>query len=300
MKKRVLAAVMAAALTIPAVAAPAYCSPAPVFTAGAARMEQLTDGVYNYAAFDGAAGITGLVDKGISGDIVIPAEIDGYPVISLAPHLFENTAVTSVDIPDSVTYIGDGIFSGCSQLSEVKGGDGLTEVGNDAFAGTPWLNSLAKSGTRLSLGKVLVSPGFIVGRLTVPVDTVSLYGGLQGYNDESLGVYSQINVSDIVLADGYERITGRLSGFGSRNIYIPVSLNYIEKGMLNGFRDVWYEGTAAEWNAVEGAADVPAYVTIHYGADEIPYNGDHSDRDCVPRSDHAGVTPPLYGCGTGS
>ena len=55
-----------------------------------------------------------------TGDITIPDEIDGYPVTSIMHSAFINCEeLTSITIPKTVTSIGNGVFSGTSNLSEI-------------------------------------------------------------------------------------------------------------------------------------------------------------------------------------
>ena len=82
---------------------------------------------------DGGVTITGYT--GNSGDIVIPAEIDGKPVTKIGDDAFEwCTGLTSVTIPDGVTSIGEGAFTYCTGLTSVTIPESVTEIGSFAFA----------------------------------------------------------------------------------------------------------------------------------------------------------------------
>jgi hypothetical protein len=67
--------------------------------------------------------------RGPGGDVVIPSEIDGLPVTKIADNAFDYCdSMTSVTIPDSVTYIGYGAFTMCRSLTTATIGGGVTEL----------------------------------------------------------------------------------------------------------------------------------------------------------------------------
>lgn len=80
-----------------------------------------TDGVYVYSVSNGAATITGVVDKtAFSGSQVIPEMLGGYPVKNISSSAFKDcTSLTSVTVPESVTSVGSGAFDGCTALGEL-------------------------------------------------------------------------------------------------------------------------------------------------------------------------------------
>ena len=49
--------------------------------------------------------------------------------------------LTSITIPESVTYIGGGAFSGCTNLTSITIPESVTYIGSDAFDGTGWYNN---------------------------------------------------------------------------------------------------------------------------------------------------------------
>ena len=97
--------------------------------------------------------------------VVIPSKIDGMPVSLLSgvpdkeysylatEGAFENTAVESVVIPNTVVKIGGRAFMGCKSLSSVSlsNASSLQTIGASAFKGCNKLESLDASATKLKL-----------------------------------------------------------------------------------------------------------------------------------------------------
>lgn len=67
-------------------------------------------------------------------DLVIPGEVDGKPVTTIASGAFsDSNNLISVVIPDTVTSIGDGAFYNNSGLKSVTISNGVTSIGSGAF-----------------------------------------------------------------------------------------------------------------------------------------------------------------------
>lgn len=72
--------------------------------------------------------------NGNEEEIVIPDQMEGHAVNKLAGGLFyQNTTLTKITIPDSVTAIGNNAFWYCSNLKEIDLPEKLAEIGEDAF-----------------------------------------------------------------------------------------------------------------------------------------------------------------------
>ena len=70
--------------------------------------------------------------RGISTEVVIPAFINKLPVTEIFPRAFQSKSLTSVTIPESVTFIGDLAFAG-NQLTSVTIPPNVTSIGMNAF-----------------------------------------------------------------------------------------------------------------------------------------------------------------------
>ena len=111
------------------------------------RGEGTTDDNYQYAVYYDYDGVGSdyCIIQGYSGtdtELVIPSTVtyDGteIPVTEIKQEAFrDNTAITSVTIPEGVTSIGQKAFSGCTSLTDVSFPKSLQEIGVDAFENCP-------------------------------------------------------------------------------------------------------------------------------------------------------------------
>lgn len=119
-----------------------------------------------------------------SGDITIPEEAKGYRVVRIENSAFEQAAITSVFIPNSVKTIGsyafqrcvdlksvrlseqltriEGfLFYGCKSLTSIDIPEGVTSIGDHAFAGCEQLKEInIPSGVEQFGGNVFCNTGF--------------------------------------------------------------------------------------------------------------------------------------------
>ena len=104
-----------------------------VITSGYHTLLGETSGDWTYTVTDNQAVITGY--SGDDTEVVIPAELEGVAVVKVGdgwPPVF-GTTLTSVTIPNSVTSIGDYVFSNCTSLTSITIPDGVMSIGNRAF-----------------------------------------------------------------------------------------------------------------------------------------------------------------------
>lgn len=70
-------------------------------------------------------------------DIVIPSEIDGYPVTAINGGTFRMAMnLTSVTLPEGLERIEEGTFTNCKKLKHVKIPSTVNYIGEDAFLGS--------------------------------------------------------------------------------------------------------------------------------------------------------------------
>ena len=77
-----------------------------------------------------------------SGDITIPKEANGYKVVRIECFAFNQAAITSIFIPNSVESIGGSAFTGCADLKSVKLPEQLRSLESETFYGCKSLISI--------------------------------------------------------------------------------------------------------------------------------------------------------------
>ena len=103
------------------------------------------------SAFTGCSGLQKVIVKDIAAWCRI-FFLDNP--LSYAHHLYcdENTEITDLVIPNSVTSIGYRAFSGCSGLTSVTIGNSVTSIGHRAFSGCSRLTSVTIGNSVTSIG----------------------------------------------------------------------------------------------------------------------------------------------------
>ena len=87
---------------------------------------------YLYSIEDGKVTITGLDEP--HEHLLIPETIEDCPVVAIADYAFcEQYAIKTVYIPDSVTYIGEGVFSDCRRMTSLRLPSNLEYLGSGNF-----------------------------------------------------------------------------------------------------------------------------------------------------------------------
>ena len=113
--------------------------------------------------------------------IKIPSNVESngqtYTVTSIGDGAFASRYITSVDIPDSVTSIGDYAFDHCLSLTSVNIPDGVTSIGNRAFSMCSGLTSVDIPDSVTSIGNSAFSECHNLTSVDIPDGVTSIGGG---------------------------------------------------------------------------------------------------------------------------
>jgi hypothetical protein len=178
--------------------------------ANAAAVGRKTSGDFQYRLNEAKDGIVleeYLGKKG--GAIVIPATFDGKPVVGIDGAFIEfgdkdwgknnrSNRITSVSIPDTVTFISDSAFSKCTDLKQItlpknlkfiqynvfsESGltsitipEGVTDIGNSAFRNCASLTSITLPRSLARVGGYAFENCTSLTDVTIPSDRTIKYG----------------------------------------------------------------------------------------------------------------------------
>ena len=217
-----------------------------------------TEGYYTYTVSDEEATITGVVNV-ISGDIVIPSTLGGYPVTKIADSAFYSCRdITSVTIPDGIKSIGESAFSRCSSLASITIPDSVTNIGAFMLSGC---NSIEKvilpflgrdindtdNGIRYLFGN---DRGEIwnIGEPDFDYYPVDIY--IQAYKVPN-------SLKEVVITKATRlNVYAFCNSAGLTTVTIPNSLETIEKEAFYGcdeLTDVYYDGSENDKNNISFA-----------------------------------------------
>ena len=176
------------------------------------------------------AGMGAATDK----NIIIPSVYNGKKIVSIDKSCFRgNTNIVSVDIPDSVTSIGDWAFGECSSLTSITIPDSVTSIRECAFYGCSGLTSVTIGNSVTSIGDRAFYGCSSLTSITIP-DSVTSIGEWAFYDCSSL-----------------------------TSITIPDSVTSIGDGAFSGckkLKEVNYRGTEEQWMKIK-IGSYNAYLT---------------------------------------
>ena len=243
------------------------------------RASAAQDGDYTYSIDANYANITGYVGTG--GAIEIPSELDGYETVAIGDYaFFQITSLTSVIIPNSITYIGEGAFDQCANLTSMTFGDGITIIEDYAFANCSSLTSMvflgltspAIGGVNWTMGTPDTIRGHAYAASNFPVLGDVFNGLIMGdvipiAPDIPTGLIATPGKAQVVLEwtapanDGGSPITGynvyrSATETGTYSLIgSPTEPTFMNVGLTNG-QTYWYEVGAVN-EAGEGARTAP-------------------------------------------
>ena len=252
-------------------------------------------------------------DEKATGDIVIPSEIDGLPVIAIgSEEFFGFSNVTSVTIPATVTDIDISTFSTCSELekfivdennqyysSDTYGvlfnkdksklvrypvaadaerysiPNGVTVICESAFARAKKLKEIRIPATVTTIEAAAFLATWALEDIVIPNSVTNLSGN----------AFSNSGIKSAVLPAGINTIETRVFDKCTKleSVVIPANITHIDDfafSMCDKLENVYFTGSQEEWNNItvsdiENSALTEA--NIHFNYDVVvmyDVNGD--------------------------
>lgn len=97
---------------------------------------------FDYQLLDSLEGVVLLRYTGKAQEIILPQEIEGFPVQRIEGRAFYSTNVKTVVIPDSVVSMGREAFAQCSNLVSVRLSPSMRVISGGAFSGCSKLENV--------------------------------------------------------------------------------------------------------------------------------------------------------------
>lgn len=166
----------------------------------------------------------------VSGELVIPSTINGYPVTGIASCAFcDCQNLTSVVVPDGVTCIEDSAFYGCSSLKKISLPDSVTSIAYDAFEGTAYYEDEEnwENGVLYINNHLYRTTGSISGKYIIKDGTVTIC---------RIAFSDCENLTSVIIPDSVINI-GKFVFAGCpklKSISIPDSVVFIGSGFCSG------------------------------------------------------------------
>ena len=247
------------------------------------------DDVLSYLTYEinnGEVTITGC-DTSISGDIVIPSEIQGYPVTKIGTDAFYDCEnLEYVNIPDTVTEFGDYVFQNCHKINNISIPYGITEITSGMFARCYALESIEIPSTVETIGDIAFMACNSLTEVSVPwsvnaigsgafqectsLTSVTIEYGAETI--ESSAFYDCPGVEEVIIPDSVTSIGQYAFGYIKNSYSVDPMDGFVIKGFAdsaaetyaneNGFEFVLVDSGAGD---EDGGYDDPSEDWFEYG-----------------------------------
>ena len=151
--------------------------------------------MFEFTEVDGGYSVS---NKSCEGDIVIPSNFNGLPVISIQDYAFYTCSLlTSITIPNSVTSIGYSAFSDCYSLTSITIPNSVTSIESNAFYNCISLTSITIPNSVTSIGSYAFRGCSSLTSITIPNSVTSI---------ESNAFYNCISLTSITIPNSVTSI----------------------------------------------------------------------------------------------
>lgn len=201
------------------------------------------DGLYSYAVKEDGTAVLLTVDESISGDVTVPAEIDGYTVTEIGPSAYHSChEITTLTVPGTVKVIGNHAFHWCDGITEVTLCEGVEKIGEYVFANCYALETVNLPDTLKEAGGEAFAYDNSLVSITIPASLTKIAdfmfmecSGLQNVEiSEGVEVIGECafsgcsSLESVELPDTLKKIEGwAFESTGLKEITIPASVTEV-------------------------------------------------------------------------
>ncbi len=190
-------------------------------------------------------------------EITLPNNYKGENYV-IGDNVFYRAGLTSIVIPNSVTSIGEGAFSGCSGLTSVTIPNSVTSIGHHAFSYCSGLTSVTIPNSVTSIGDYAFSYCSSLTSVTIPNNVTSI--GNYAFSGCS-GLTSIVIPNSVTSIGGY----AFADCAGLTSITIPENVTSIEEGTFrycSGLTSITIPESVTEigWSAFYGCTGLTSII----------------------------------------
>lgn len=215
-----------------------------------------------YSAFSGCTGLTKVIVPDIAAWCCITFLGNNSNPLSYAHHLYsdENTEITNLVIPTSVTSIAGEAFYGCTGLTSVTFPSSLTSIGGCAFYGCSGLTSVTIPEGVTTIDNSVFENCTGLTNVTIPegVTSIGRYAFYGCTAMTKLKIPNTLSSIDESAFEGWEKLSTIILGNGIKTINSKAFANCTN---LNDVYCLAYRYPTTAKNAFDGS--YPDYVTLH-------------------------------------
>ena len=110
-------------------------------------------------------------------NVIIPSKIDNKPVVNIDEAFLYNHDVVSVEIPDTITELGNSTFSGCHSLTTVVLPSELTTIRDNAFENCTKLSEISFPDSLTTIGAYAFKNCASLKRMKISKILTTIYDG---------------------------------------------------------------------------------------------------------------------------